>query len=58
MSPEPSTLKQEIVKIPVVVDSSKFHVTIAGLECLQGKCIVNSISLKVNPIPSTLNPKP
>ncbi len=37
----------EIAKIPVVVDSSKFHVCIAGLECLQGKCIVNSISLKV-----------
>eukprot|EP00283_Hemiselmis_rufescens_P004932 CAMPEP_0173434836 /NCGR_PEP_ID=MMETSP1357-20121228/13534_1 /TAXON_ID=77926 /ORGANISM="Hemiselmis rufescens, Strain PCC563" /LENGTH=1285 /DNA_ID=CAMNT_0014399743 /DNA_START=10 /DNA_END=3867 /DNA_ORIENTATION=- len=37
----------EIAKIPVVIDSSKFHICIAGLECLQGKCIVNSISLKV-----------
>ena len=37
----------EIAKIPVVVDSSKFDVCIAGLECLQGKCLFNSISLKV-----------
>ena len=37
----------EICKIPVVVDSSKFDVCIAGLECLQGKCLFNSISLKV-----------
>ena len=34
-------------EIPVVVDSSKFDVCIAGLECLQGKCLFNSISLKV-----------
>lgn len=37
----------EVCKIPVVVDSSKFDVCIAGLECLQGKCLFNSISLKV-----------
>ncbi|EKX44016.1 hypothetical protein GUITHDRAFT_159764 [Guillardia theta CCMP2712] len=37
----------EIAKVPMVIDSSKFHICIAGLECLQGKCIVNSISLKV-----------
>jgi len=37
----------EIAKIPMVVDSSKFNICVAGLECLQGKCIVNSISLKV-----------
>ena len=37
----------EIAKIPVVVDSSKFDVCVAGLECLQGKCLFNSISLKV-----------
>ena len=37
----------EIAKIPVVVDSSKFDVCISGLECLQGKCLFNSISLKV-----------
>ena len=37
----------EIAKIPVVCDSSKFDVCIAGLQCLQGKCLFNSISLKV-----------
>jgi len=36
-----------LFQIPVVVDSSKFDVCIAGLECLQGKCLFNSISLKV-----------
>mmetsp|Transcript_1892 Transcript_1892/g.2724 ORF Transcript_1892/g.2724 Transcript_1892/m.2724 type:complete len:1245 (+) Transcript_1892:45-3779(+) len=36
----------EISTIPVMVDSSKFHVIESGLQCLQGKCIVNSISLK------------
>jgi 5-methyltetrahydrofolate--homocysteine methyltransferase len=36
----------EIAKIPVMVDSSKWHVIEAGLKCLQGKGIVNSISLK------------
>jgi len=36
----------EISKVPVMIDSSKFHVIEAGLKCLQGKCIVNSISLK------------
>lgn len=36
----------EIAKVPVMVDSSKFDVIVAGLECLQGKGIVNSISLK------------
>jgi cobalamin-dependent methionine synthase I len=29
-----------------MIDSSKFHVVEAGLKCVQGKCIVNSISLK------------
>jgi len=37
----------EIAKIPVVVDSSKFNVCVGGLESLQGKCLFNSISLKV-----------
>lgn len=37
----------EIAKIPVVVDSSKFNVCVGGLECLQGKCLFNSISMKV-----------
>jgi 5-methyltetrahydrofolate--homocysteine methyltransferase len=34
----------DIAKVPVMVDSSKFHVIEAGLKCLQGKSIVNSIS--------------
>ena len=36
----------EISKVPIMVDSSKFAVIEAGLKCLQGKGIVNSISLK------------
>ena len=36
----------EIAKVPVMVDSSKWEVIEAGLKCLQGKGIVNSISLK------------
>ncbi|MBA3392778.1 MAG: methionine synthase [Deltaproteobacteria bacterium] len=36
----------DIARIPVMVDSSKFTVIEAGLECLQGKGVVNSISLK------------
>jgi len=36
----------EIAKVPVMVDSSKFEVIEAGLRCIQGKAIVNSISLK------------
>ncbi|NLI36207.1 MAG: methionine synthase [Bacteroidales bacterium] len=36
----------EISKVPVMIDSSKWDVIEAGLKCLQGKCIVNSISLK------------
>ena len=36
----------EIARIPVMVDSSKWQVIEAGLKCLQGKGIVNSISLK------------
>jgi 5-methyltetrahydrofolate--homocysteine methyltransferase len=36
----------DISKIPVMIDSSKFSIIEAGLKCLQGKCIVNSISLK------------
>ncbi len=36
----------EIARVPVVVDSSKWSVLEAGLKCLQGKGIVNSISLK------------
>jgi 5-methyltetrahydrofolate--homocysteine methyltransferase len=36
----------EIARIPVVIDSSKWSVIEAGLKCLQGKAVVNSISLK------------
>jgi 5-methyltetrahydrofolate--homocysteine methyltransferase len=36
----------EIARVPVMVDSSKWSVIEAGLKCLQGKSIVNSISLK------------
>ncbi|MVA75903.1 methionine synthase [Auraticoccus sp. F435] len=36
----------DISRVPVMVDSSKFEVIEAGLKCLQGKPIVNSISLK------------
>ncbi len=36
----------EIARVPVMVDSSKWEVIVAGLKCLQGKSIVNSISLK------------
>eukprot|EP00457_Paulinella_chromatophora_P000449 gb/GEZN01000449.1/.p1 GENE.gb/GEZN01000449.1/~~gb/GEZN01000449.1/.p1 ORF type:complete len:1289 (-),score=253.11 gb/GEZN01000449.1/:520-4386(-) len=35
-----------ISKVPMVIDSSKFAILEAGLQCVQGKCIVNSISLK------------
>src|SRR5499427_1794064 len=36
----------DIARVPVMVDSSKFSVIEAGLQCLQGKAVVNSISLK------------
>jgi 5-methyltetrahydrofolate--homocysteine methyltransferase len=36
----------EVTKVPFMVDSSKWEVILAGLKCLQGKGIVNSISLK------------
>ena len=36
----------DIAKVPVMIDSSKWEVIIEGLKCVQGKCIVNSISLK------------
>ena len=36
----------EISRVPVMLDSSKWTVLEAGLRCVQGKCIVNSISLK------------
>lgn len=41
IAPEP-----DIAKVPIMIDSSKWSVIEAGLKCVQGKCIVNSISLK------------
>ncbi|MEO0365121.1 MAG: methionine synthase [Pseudomonadota bacterium] len=36
----------DIARVPIMIDSSKFSVIEAGLKCVQGKAIVNSISLK------------
>jgi 5-methyltetrahydrofolate--homocysteine methyltransferase len=36
----------DIAKIPIMIDSSKFSIIEAGLKCVQGRCIVNSISMK------------
>jgi 5-methyltetrahydrofolate--homocysteine methyltransferase len=36
----------DIARVPIMIDSSKFQVMEAGLKCVQGKCVVNSISLK------------
>ncbi|MGM9734604.1 MAG: methionine synthase [Prevotella sp.] len=36
----------DVARVPVMIDSSKWDVITAGLKCAQGKCIVNSISLK------------
>jgi 5-methyltetrahydrofolate--homocysteine methyltransferase len=36
----------DIAKLPIMIDSSRFSVIEAGLKCVQGKCVVNSISLK------------
>lgn len=36
----------DIARIPIMIDSSKFTIIEAGLKCVQGKCIVNSISMK------------
>ena len=36
----------DISRVPIMIDSSKWSVIEAGLKCVQGKCIVNSISLK------------
>lgn len=41
----------EIARVPIMIDSSKFEVIEAGLRCLQGKGIVNSISLKEGEAP-------
>ena len=36
----------DIARLPIMIDSSKFDVIVEGLKVVQGKCIVNSISLK------------
>jgi 5-methyltetrahydrofolate--homocysteine methyltransferase len=36
----------DIARVPVMIDSSKFDIIEAGLECVQGKAVVNSISMK------------
>ncbi len=36
----------DISRVPVMIDSSKWQVIEAGLKCVQGKCVVNSISMK------------
>lgn len=36
----------DISRVPLCIDSSNFNVIVAGLKCAQGKCVVNSISLK------------
>ncbi len=36
----------DISRVPIMIDSSKWEVIEAGLRCVQGKCVVNSISLK------------
>src|SRR3546814_5500756 len=41
----------DIAKVPIMIDSSKWEVIEAGLKCVQGKAIVNSISLKEGEAP-------
>ena len=36
----------DIARVPIVIDSSKWSIIEAGLKCVQGKCVINSISLK------------
>ncbi len=36
----------DICRVPIMIDSSKWHIIEAGLQVVQGKCVVNSISLK------------
>jgi len=40
-----------LARVPVMIDSSDFDTVMAGLRCVQGKCVVNSISLKEGEIP-------
>ena len=36
----------DITRVPIMIDSSKWSAIVSGLKCLQGKSVVNSISLK------------
>lgn len=36
----------DIARVPIVIDSSEWDILVQGLKCVQGKCLVNSISLK------------
>ena len=40
------SVEPDIAKVPFMIDSSKWSVIFSGLKCVQGKAIVNSISLK------------
>ena len=42
----------DISRVPIMLDSSKWEIIEAGLKCVQGKAIVNSISLKEAKMPS------
>ena len=44
--PQPGGVEPEIARVPFMVDSSRWSVLEAGLRCIQGKPVVNSISLK------------
>ena len=39
-------MEPDIARVPIMIDSSKWSVIEAGLKCIQGKGVVNSISLK------------
>ncbi|HWI14715.1 MAG TPA: homocysteine S-methyltransferase family protein, partial [Burkholderiales bacterium] len=41
----------DISRVPVMIDSSKWEVIEAGLKCVQGKCVINSISMKEGKAP-------
>lgn len=46
-----TTSEPDIARVPVMIDSSKWEVIETGLKCVQGKCAVNSISLKEGEAP-------
>jgi 5-methyltetrahydrofolate--homocysteine methyltransferase len=47
----------DIARVPIMVDSSKWEVIEAGLRCIQGKGIVNSISMKEGEASSGARPR-